>query len=339
MNTPTGLGEEADIEQVLRAYSGAIGPVAFALPGPPQKIRDRDNPGYWRDSIQLFGSAPGGEEYQLRTADIGEWIARQLKEQPEGNEAYARAEALLNYAFFIPAAIEAEMVGQPEADLSEGLLRVRFHYGYPDTPGGSYRCEAVLWEDTATLLMGEVCDELELAFQRLRLLGDDEREALANQQPVSVTLEPLRLLFPREPGSQRMEGDIVSFSCLSEDLSLISAQHIPSGVELEREDPALPEQLHDLAERVMLPAVLAETIYEPSLTFPEEDTACYGFRTISTDPFGEEYGQHFLCRMYLSERGVVFVWTAEGESGQDFLDHIEVLPPEKKDLFTGDRVQ
>lgn len=314
----------AEEKDILNAYSGVIGRVAFSLPGPAHRLRDMDRQGYWRNSVQLFGSTPDGQEFQFRTADLSEHLEKDLSEAGEESDPLlVRANALFDYAMLMPFQYDAKLADHG-ARMQDGLLKVYADFTYPDSPGVSYRCEAVLYENTALVLIGEVCPMLREAHDRLKLLPEEEAKAWHSQQSSPLMTGLLGFLFPCKPTITESENGTM-MTCLTADLSLIYVQFLPFGLEMPQDAPDLPETLKDLAEKKMIGAVSGEQVYDGSVGFPAEDCVSYSFKTIDTEPFGEEYGQAFLCRMYLSPRGVCYIWATEGEAGQAFLDNITVI--------------
>ncbi|HSK68237.1 MAG TPA: hypothetical protein VLA21_03140, partial [Candidatus Limnocylindria bacterium] len=251
-----GAGAEGfTFEQALSLYSGVIGTVHFALPGAPQVVHDEDYPGRWTGSTQLFGNAPGGEEYQFRTGDIGEWVEGYKASGPSLTPLQARANALIGFAaFFI-----LHYGGEPDnirADGDKAVLTVTFEYSYPDTPGVLYRCKAVLEGTTAVCLMGEDCAELLEAMGRLRPLTPQEMAALA-PSPETVTLGALTADFPGKVFSFQSEGSRYA-ACFTRDFTWCAVQQLDASVALTQGEDELKASLAALAGRVMLPPVAAQ---------------------------------------------------------------------------------
>lgn len=313
--------EEIDI---LNAYSGVIGRVAFSLPGPVQRLHDADRPGYWRDSVQLFGNTPDGHEFQFRTANLSERLEKELsKAETESDPLLVRANTLFDYAMLMPFSFDAKPNNQG-ASMQNDLLKVYADFTYPDSPGINYRCEAVLYENTALVLIGEVCPMLNEAYNRLKLLPEEEAEIWHSQPSSPLVTGMLGFLFPCKPNITESENS-TTMTCMTADLSQIYVQFLPLGLEMPHDAPDLPEMLKEIAEKNMIGAVNGERVYDGMVEFPAEDCVSYSFKTISTKPFGEAFGQAFLCRMYVSPRGIHYIWTAEGEVGQTFLDSITVI--------------
>lgn len=317
------LAEQSDdLDDILNTYSGVAGRIAFALPGVPEMLPDHDKAGYWKNSVQLAGNASDGQEFQFRTADIGEWLNKGLEERGDRDPDHARADVVVNYASFVLFSYGGE-IKNPSLNVQEDHLRVGFDYTYPDSPGKAYRCEAVLAGDTVALLMGEVCPDLEAAFERLMLVSEEEARAFHDQEPAQTSMGILSMVFPRKPFLKTVDDSHLA-SCFAQDFTLLSVNHIPQEILVSPEVEGLEEALRNIAKKVMLPSVQGSNLIDPVMSFPAKDTVCLAFTTISEASFGESFGQRFLCRMYLSERGVYYLWAADTDTGRAFLESIRV---------------
>ncbi len=302
----------------LSLYSGLIGQVAFALPGAPQVARDADYQGYWTNSVQLFGHTAGGEEFQLRSGDIAEWIDGELNHNPSLGTFEAKSNALLGYAgFFIH--VFGGQLDNLKAGQDGDLVYASFTYTYPDTPGVPYRCRAILQGSTAVCLMGEDCAALDEAMDLLRSVTEEEREALARPEAETVTLGILSANFPGKAYVRESE-EWTYAAHFSREFSFLAVQHLRVSVELDEQGAALEEALKGLVKTHMLPSISGEGVYNARLSSPSEDTALLEFSTVTPVPLGEEHGQHWLCRLYIGTHGVWYVWVAETENGKAFLD-------------------
>lgn len=306
-------------------FQGTVGRIHFSLPGVPQRVEDRDYPGFWKNSVQLFGDSLDGAEYQLRTADIQAWLEGYQKEWPDADPLEWKAQALFGYSQFMIRTFQGQY-----ADLTarekDGLVVVQYSYTYPDSPGVEYQGKAILDGNLAVSLTGAVSPGMNQAFDQLRGLSPKEAEKAAVPMPETWEQGAFSALFPSAIHRGKTADSLVA-ACFSPDFSLLQIQAFPLGVRLpDKEGAALRDELTALAKRVMLPTIQGETVYAPEVSFPAFDMVMLAFESVNTYPFGEEFGQRFLCRLYLGRRGVYYVWAADTETGQAFMDSLQIEP-------------
>lgn len=321
------LGQAADGALPMDLFRGRVGRVLFSLPPMPQRIADQDYPGLWKNSVQLFGNSMDGAEFQLRTADIGEWIEGYQKEWPDAEPMDWRVQALLGYALFMIRTYQGEYANVTARE-EEGLVLVEYSYTYPDSPGVEYRGKAILDGTLAVSLNGEVSPQMNQVFEQLKGLSVKEAEKLPPPTPKNWALGSLSAVFPDKVYESETNGSVIT-TCYGADFSLLVIQAFPLGVRLpELTGKALEDELVRLAEKVMLPNIQSETVYAPIVSLPVEDTMMLAFESVNTVPYGEEYGQRFLGRLYLGARGVYYVWAADTETGRAFMESLKVTPLE-----------
>jgi hypothetical protein len=310
-------------EMTQSLYSGMVGHVAFALPGAPQVLHDEDFEGYWTGSVQLVGNASGGEEFQFRKGDISAWIDGMLKEKPSLGKYNTQANALLNFASFFINTYDGQIANLKRWQ-KNNFLYVSFTYTYADTPGVAYRCKAILEGTTAVCLMGAVCEDLDAAMDKLSAVTNEEARAFAARTPETVTLGILSADFPIKAFVHEFDAFSIA-ACFAADFSYLAVQYVPVSIENNLKGDKLKQSLIKLAKSHVLPAVSGENVYDAELSFPAEDTALLVFSTINTHLYVEEYGQHWLCRLYVGPRGVYYVYAAETDTGKAFMNSLTLL--------------
>ena len=78
----------------------------------------------------------------------------------------------------------------------------------------------------------------------------------------------------------------------------------------------------------MLPAINGKTVSNATVHYPAGDTVMLSFNSVNTKPFGEQFGQRFLGRLILSQRGTYYIWAPDSPGGQAFMDSLFILPVE-----------
>jgi len=311
----------------LDVFRGKVGRIAFALPGVPQWVLDHDYPGLWINSVQLFGNAADGAEFQLRTADIGEWIQAYKEAYPQANPQEWKVQALFSYAMFMIKTFEGE-INNPAAFEEDGLVYASFDYAYPDAPGQAYRGKAILDGSLAVSLTGAVSGQTDKAFDLLTGLSEAEAASQAAPANSPWSMGSLSAVFPGAVHEQET-GQSLLAACFAEDFSFMQIEAFARGARLPgKEGDALRDELILLAKRVMLPGIHGQSISNPMVSRPARDMVALDFTSVNTEPLGEEYGQRFLGRLYLGERGVYYIWAADTATGQAFMDNLAISPAE-----------
>lgn len=320
-----GKAESPDLP--LAIYRGVIGRVSFALPGVPQRIADQDYPGLWKNSVQLFGIAMDGAEFQLRTADISEWIAGFEKTYPDKEPFEWKAQALLSYSLFMINNYKGEMTN-PVVHEEDGLVYAVYDYTYPDTPGVAYVGKAILDGSQAISLTGAKSKQMDKAFDLLLGLSVQEAASLPPAQPQPWSKGCLSAVFP-DTFHVRDDGQSILAFCFTRDFDYLHIEAIPLAIDpSDKQGDALAKELESLAQRVMLPAINGKTVSNATVHYPAGDTVMLSFNSVNTKPFGEQFGQRFLGRLILSQRGTYYIWAPDSPGGQAFMDSLFILPVE-----------
>ena len=138
----------------------------------------------------------------------------------------------------------------------------------------------------------------------------------------------LSAVFPGAVHEQET-GQSLLAACFAEDFSFMQIEAFARGARLPgKEGDALRDELILLAKRVMLPGIHGQSISNPMVSRPARDMVALDFTSVNTEPLGEEYGQRFLGRLYLGERGVYYIWAADTATGQAFMDNLAISPAE-----------
>lgn len=314
------------VDDAMELYSGMIGHIAFSLPNSPHRMIEADYQGLWTNGIQLAGfcesqdELKSGGEFQFRTADISQWIDGITAANPDLGAYKTKANALLQYATFMIRNFGGEPADMKAKEDGEFVIAV-FTYTYPDAPGARYEGRALLEGGTAVYLIGETCTELSRALECLRIVSDDEMRAYNAREPETRTMGALTATFPT-PVTVFRDDSAEYFMCFARDYSQLVVRHIPLTGALDPDQAALKESLLAIAKKIVLPAVSGETVYDAELSMPASDMACLTFTTVNTTLYGEEFGQRFLCRLYMGDRGIYVVIAADSETGVAFMDSL-----------------
>lgn len=324
---PGAQALENSDDQALDLYGGMIGHIAFALPNAPQRLADADYEGLWTNSVQLAGycvsddELKSGGEFQFRTADISAWISGMTAANPDQSAYHIKANTLLQYAAFMVLQFGGELADMKASEKDE-FVAVSFTYTYPDTPGAQYEGRAFLENGVAVCLIGEKCGELTRALERLRIVTDEEMRAYDAHEPETYAMGALSAVFPT-PITAVQEDEATYAACFARDFSYLGIQYMPLGYDvLGVQEDALKDALMTVAQTKVLPAVNGQTVYDAVLSMPAPDMALLTFTTVNTVPYGEEYGQKFLCRLYMGARGVYYVYAADTTTGAAFMDSL-----------------
>ena len=332
----TGLGAAAEqaadpAGQAMTLFRGTRGGIAFALPGFGERLTDADNEGHWKNSIQLAGScAADGAEYQLRSGDISEWIALYSASHPDASPRDAMGQTLYRYSFLVLGSYGAKATNVKAKAADDDTMLMTYDFTYPDTPGVTYHAKCLLRNGMACCLTIEPCAHSDAALDALRFA--DELDG--NETPVRVDIAGLEAVFPHEPIRQHPQAeDTYIYAAFSADWSYLSVQYIPARISLPEDGDALWETMNRLAVEKIIPAFGGETVYTPRL-FELDDGYMMNFSSISTVHMGE-YGQRWLCRLYVTSGGIWYVYAADTEDGAAFMSRLLIQGETVRELTPG----
>ena len=308
--------EEDGLEKSMSLFHGEKNGIAFALPGFGERVMDVDREGYWKDSIQLAGSCvEDGAEYQLRAADISAWQKTYRSIHPDAEPRTVMAQTLYAYSSIILKSYDAKMTGIKAKTVGEDAMILTYDYTYPDTPGVQYRAKCVLKAGYACCLTMEACDHQQKVMDALHLA-----EGTAEWQPMSVLdIAGLEATFPREPVEYEQENTII-YAGFTDDWSYLSVQYIPARLVLPENETELWETMLRLGREKVIPAFGGKEVTDPRL-YSLGNGYMLAFSSISAEHFGE-YGQHWQCRLYVTDGGVWYVYAADTEDGSAFLSRL-----------------
>ena len=323
---------EADPEGTASAmsfYEGIYGNVVFQLPGTPERIRDGDMEDAWTDNWQLLGQcAEDGAEFQLHMADISQLIAYFREQFPDDGEDVSRAQALMNYGFFMPNSFGASLTdAQPHGSRATGNLWIDLHFTYEDTPDTPYVGRFMLSGAKAVCLVMLECEHAQTVMDALRFVSDAERDALlaAKNQPTYRALRGLRMTFPAPPQYfEDEETGVERLACFSADWSFIQVQYQPVGLTLNATDEEIQDSLVRIAADQMLAPFGTDQVLEPAMTRPAEHTVQLDFVFVNQNDLGE-YGQRMLGRLYVGEYGIWYLYAPESDTGRAFLKTVRLV--------------
>lgn len=319
---PAAWAEEETREGVrfdpLEIYRGMIGNVWFSLPGMPVVLNEADYPGFWKDSVLMFGRCgKDGSEYQLSTADIAEGIAGFQERYPDSTAEENAAQAL--FAF---SRIHVEMgggaVGRPRLASKDGYLIGTFEYSYEDAPDSSYSAVCILDGSIAVCLQAEACQHSAEALNALLPATEEQRSALESDGPAEENFFGLPLTFPCAPVYSEFDGGVMA-SAFARDFTCIIAQHIPVGLKMDAEPEEVGPGMQKLAVR-LLNSVSGGEPKNGALSGSADTRWQYDFTGIVDAGFGEALGQPWLGRIYAGEDGVWYLLCADTETGRAFMD-------------------
>ena len=313
---PEGKAVEFD---PLTVFTGLIGDTYFALPGMPVRVQDADYEGYWTDSWQLWGTCgKDGAEFQLRTADIGLWIAGYQEKYPENSPEDMEIQAVFSYAAMM-LRLMGGSVSNPYVTKKDGIRIQGFDYTYEDSPGHQYTAVCLLDGSRAVCLLAECCEHTEQAQALLRPATEEQKAAFAERQPETVDFFGLSLTFPYAP--QAVETEKASMAlCFTADGTNIKADYVPVGLTMDgagREEILLG--MEKLAERASA-SVGGTGVLGGVLSGGGDSAWQYEFTTVVDYGYGEDFGQKWLGRGYAGEAGIWYVMAADTEAGRAFMD-------------------
>ena len=304
--------------QAMKLFKGEKDGVAFALPGFAERLKDEDNPGYWKDSVQLAGScAEDGAEFQLRTADISEWLKTYRAVKPNAKDRDVMAQVLYRYSTVILSTFGAETANIKAKTVGEDGLILTYDYTYPDTPGIQYYAKCIIRAGKAYCLTMQECGHWESARDALRMT----EEASASAGYDKVDIAGLEAVFPQAPVI-REEDAYTVLAAFSEDWSYLSVQYIPGRVSLPEEENERWNQILKVAGEKVMPAVGGSEVISPRL-FSLGDGYMLSFSSVSTERLGE-YGQRWLLRLYITSVGIWYVYAADTEEGAAFMSRLHM---------------
>ncbi len=321
------LAEEDAAAQAMKLYCGEKDGIRFALPGFCERLEDAEYEGHWKHSIQLAGTcAADGAEFQLRTADIGDWLDSYRKLHPKAKERDVMAQSLYGYSAVILSSYGAQMGRVSAKTLAAGTMLLQYDYTYPDEPDVAYRAKCLLRGTRALCLTMETCPHLPDVFDALCVA-----EAPSGpKEDVSCSIQGLRAVFPGEPVILEQES-LAAYTALSDDWSYLSVQYIPARLTLPEDQETLYGALLGVAEEKVIPAIGGEAVSDVSL-YRLGQGYMMAFSTVSTLHMGE-YGQRWRCRLYVTDGGIWYVYAADTEDGAAFLSRIE-FPGETPEEMT-----
>ncbi len=303
--------------QAMALFKGEKDGVAFALPGFAERLQDEDRPGYWKDSVQLAGScAEDGAEFQLRTADISDWLKSYRAVNPDAKARDVMAQVLYRYSTLMLSAFGASTAHIKAKAVGEDGLILTYDYTYPDTPGVQYHAKCVLSAGKAYCLTMEDCGHFESVRDALRMT--EEAAAVGDEK---VDIAGLTAVFPHAP-LVRKEDDYTVLAAFSGDWSYLSVQYVPARVTLPEEENERWRQLLKVAADKVIPAVGGSEVLSPRL-FSLGDGYMLSFASVLTERLGE-YGQRWLLRLYITSGGLWYVYAADTEDGAAFMSRLHM---------------
>lgn len=312
-------GEETDAAaEAMALFRGRHDGVAFALPGFGERLTDVDSAGRWRDSVQLAGvCAEDGTEFQLRSADISEWQAGYRRTHPNAEPRQVMAQTLYAYSALILNSYGAETEHLKAKAVDGETLILNYDYTYPDTPGQAYRAKCIVRQGRATCLTMGVCAHTQAVLDALRLT----EEPPAQEAPRVMDIQGLEAVYPCEPYQKGLENTalLVAFT---EDWSYLSVQYVPARLALPETEDEVRTLMMTAARDKMLPIFGGRELRSPRL-FSLGDGYMLSFSSVSAERLAD-YGQPWLCRLYVTSGGVWYVTAADTETGTAFMSRLRM---------------
>ena len=318
-----GEGTIQNVEGAMEFFEGIWGDIIFHLPGYPERIRDGDMDDGWTDNWQLMGNCmEDNAEYQMHMADIAPLVDYFINAYPREGKNTCRAQALLNYAMFIPGTYGAQIenVESGKEDGSDNIW-VDVEFTYPDVPDIPYMGHFMLSGTKAVCLVMVQCDHAAMTAEGMRFITAEEREAwlAKKQQQFFSPLYGLQMTFPAQTRYFSTE-EIETVACFTADWGMIQVQYNPIGMTLDDEtEETILEAMEKIARDYMLLPYETEA-RDPILSRPAEHTAQLDFSFTNQMSLGE-YGQKMLGRLYVGEYGIWYLYAPDDETGREFLAH------------------
>jgi len=308
----------------LDVYNGLIGNVYFALPGASFRLEDADMEGKWTNSYQLWGNCgTDGAEFQLRTADIGPWIAGYQEAYPDESYEENALQALYGYASMMIEMMGGTITG-PKAAISEDFLYMVFDYTYADTPNAEYRASCVLDGSRAVCLCAEQCEHGKEAISRLGPATEEQKAAFAARRPETVGFFGLSVTFPYSP-TVTEHGNGTMALCFTDDFTLISADYIPVGINIDASEEEVRSSLQMLADQSMQ-SVGGEKAEDGVLSGSADTLWQLDYTGKADFGYGEQFAQEWVGRVCVGEKGVWYFKATDTETGRAFMQSVGKAP-------------